>query len=388
MKMLKKLFIKNYEKTEDKTVRLKYGVVAGVFGLITNLLLFAAKIFIGVLSGSVTIIADAINNLSDMGSSIIVLLGFKLSSKPADSEHPFGHERYEQIMALIVAVIVFSIGVLLGKSSIEKIISPETTTVSLVTYIILVIAILVKILQMFVYKDFAKSINSEILKASSYDSRNDVISTSVVLIATLLIDLFANINFSIDGVFGVLVSLFIIISSVKLIKETIDPLLGAKPDDEFVEGLKAKILSYDGVLGVHDFLIHSYGVNTYFASVHVEVSSKVDIMISHDIIDNIERDFKENLNIILSIHLDPIENDNEEVVFHKQKVVDILQKLDISISIHDFRMVKGESHTNLLFDIVLPFSSKLNKKDIIDTLQNGYKDEEKKYFFVIEIDRA
>ena len=388
MKMLKKLFIKNYEKTEDKTVRLKYGVVAGVFGLITNLLLFAAKIFIGVLSGSVTIIADAINNLSDMGSSIIVLLGFKLSSKPADSEHPFGHERYEQIMALIVAVIVFSIGVLLGKSSIEKIISPETTTVSLVTYIILVIAILVKLLQMFVYKDFAKSINSEILKASSYDSRNDVISTSVVLIATLLIDLFANINFSIDGVFGVLVSLFIIISSVKLIKETIDPLLGAKPDDEFVEGLKAKILSYDGVLGVHDFLIHSYGVNTYFASVHVEVSSKVDIMISHDIIDNIERDFKENLNIILSIHLDPIENDNEEVVFHKQKVVDILQKLDITISIHDFRMVKGESHTNLLFDIVLPFSSKLNKKDIIDTLQNGYKDEEKKYFFVIEIDRA
>ena len=388
MKMLKKLFIKNYEKTEDKTVRLKYGVVAGVFGLITNLLLFAAKIFIGVLSGSVTIIADAINNLSDMGSSIIVLLGFKLSSKPADSEHPFGHERYEQIMALIVAVIVFSIGVLLGKSSIEKIISPETTTVSLVTYIILVIAILVKLLQMFVYKDFAKSINSEILKASSYDSRNDVISTSVVLIATLLIDLFANINFSIDGVFGVLVSLFIIISSVKLIKETIDPLLGAKPDDEFVEGLKAKILSYDGVLGVHDFLIHSYGVNTYFASVHVEVSSKVDIMISHDIIDNIERDFKENLNIILSIHLDPIENDNEEVVFHKQKIVDILQKLDITISIHDFRMVKGESHTNLLFDIVLPFSSKLNKKDIIDTLQNGYKDEEKKYFFVIEIDRA
>ena len=386
--LIKKIFIKNYNQTENEKVRLKYGLVAGIFGIISNLILFIAKILVGIVGASITIIADAINNLSDMGSSIIVLLGFKLSSKPADSEHPFGHERYEQIMALIVAVIVFSIGVLLGKSSIEKIISPETTTVSLVTYIILVIAILVKLLQMFVYKDFAKSINSEILKASSYDSRNDVISTSVVLIATLLIDLFANINFSIDGVFGVLVSLFIIISSVKLIKETIDPLLGAKPDDEFVEGLKAKILSYDGVLGVHDFLIHSYGVNTYFASVHVEVSSKVDIMISHDIIDNIERDFKENLNIILSIHLDPIENDNEEVVFHKQKVVDILQKLDITISIHDFRMVKGESHTNLLFDIVLPFSSKLNKKDIIDTLQNGYKDEEKKYFFVIEIDRA
>ena len=261
MKLIKKIFIKNYENTTDSKVRFKYGIVSGFFGLITNLLLFASKFVIGILSGSITIVADAINNLSDMGSCFIVLLGFKLSSKPADSEHPYGHERYEQIMALIVAVIVIAIGILLAKSSIEKIITPTKTEVNLLTYIILGIAILVKLFQFLLYKDFAKSINSDVLKASSIDSRNDIISTSAVLVAMVLINIIGDVGISIDGIFGLLVSAFIIFSSIKLVKETIDPLLGVMPDEDFIKKLKNKILSYDGVLGVHDFLIHSYGAN-------------------------------------------------------------------------------------------------------------------------------
>ena len=387
MKLIKKLFIKNYKNTTDEKVRFKYGFVAGIFGLLSNLLLFAGKLLIGIIGGSITIIADAINNLSDMGSSAIVIFGFKLSSKPADSEHPFGHQRYEQIMALIVAVIVMAIGILLSKSSIEKLIAPEPTSVSVITYVNLGLAILVKLFQMWLYSDFSKSINSDILKASSIDSRNDVISTSAVLVAMILINIFGDIGFSIDGLFGLIVSIFIMISAIKLIKETIGPLLGEMPDKEFVQSLKDKILSYDGVLGIHDFLIHSYGANNYFVNVHVEVSSKVDVMISHDVIDNIERDFREQLGITLSIHLDPIETDNEQVNFNKKKVDVILKNIDESLSFHDFRMVFGETHINILFDVVIPFGSKITLDIVKTELEEKYKDEKIKHFFVLGLDR-
>jgi len=387
MKLIKKLFIKNYKNTTDEKVRFKYGFVAGIFGLLSNLLLFAGKLLIGIIGGSITIIADAFNNLSDMGSSAIVIFGFKLSSKPADSEHPFGHQRYEQIMALIVAVIVMAIGILLSKSSIEKLIAPEPTSVSVITYVVLGLAILVKLFQMWLYSDFSKSINSDILKASSIDSRNDVISTSAVLVAMVLINIFGDIGFSIDGLFGLIVSVFIMISAIKLIKETIGPLLGEMPDKEFVQSLKDKILSYDGVLGIHDFLIHSYGANNYFVNVHVEVSSKVDVMISHDVIDNIERDFREQLGITLSIHLDPIETDNEQVNFNKKKVDVILKNIDESLSFHDFRMVFGETHINILFDVVIPFSSKITLDIVKKELEEKYKDEKIKHFFVLGLDR-
>ena len=387
MKLIKKLFIKNYKNTTDEKVRFKYGFVAGIFGLLSNLLLFIGKLLIGILGGSITVIADAINNLSDMGSSAIVIFGFKLSSKPADSEHPFGHQRYEQIMALIVAVIVMAIGILLSKSSIEKLIAPEATTVSVITYVVLGLAILVKLFQMWLYSDFSKSINSDILKASSIDSRNDVISTSAVLVAMILINIFGDIGFSIDGLFGLIVSVFIMISAIKLIKETIGPLLGEMPDNNFVQSLKDKILSYDGVLGIHDFLIHSYGANNYFVNVHVEVSSKVDVMISHDVIDNIERDFREQLGITLSIHLDPIETDNEEVNFNKKKVNVILKNIDESLSFHDFRMVFGETHINVLFDVVIPFGSKITLEQVKTELEEKYKDEKIRHFFVLGLDR-
>lgn len=388
MKIIKKLFIKNYENTIDSKVRFRYGMVAGIFGFITNLLLFIAKLSIGLLSASITIVADAINNLSDMGSCSIVLLGFKLSSKPADSEHPYGHERYEQIMALIVAVIVIVIGILLAKSSVEKIISPEQTKVSIYTYIVLSVAVFIKLFQYFLYKDFAKSIKSDVLKASSIDSRNDIISTCAVIVAMVVINIFGNIGFSIDGFFGLIVSAFILISSIKLIKETINPLLGSMPNEEYVKDLKNKILSYDGVLGVHDFLIHSYGTNSYYVNAHVEVSSKVDVMTTHDTIDNIERDFKEQLNIVLSLHMDPIETDNEEVNFNKQKVEVILNNLSDKLSFHDFRMVFGETHTNIIFDVVVPFNCSISLETIKKELEDKYKNEDKKYFFVLELDRV
>lgn len=387
IKLIKKCFIKNYRHTSSDEVRFRYGIVAGIFGIISNFILFAGKLLVGLLGASITIVADAINNLSDMGSNCIVIFGFKLSSKPADSKHPFGHARYEQIMALIVAVLVVSIGLLLGKSSIEKLISPEPTTVSVTTYIVLGLAIIVKIFQMFLYKDFSKSINSQVLKASSVDSRNDVISTSAVLVATILIDVIGDVGFSIDGLFGIIVSAFIIFSSLKLVKETIGPLLGEMPDPKFVDKLKKKLLSYDGVLGIHDFLIHSYGPNTYFASVHAEVSSKVDVMISHDMIDNIERDFKQLFDITLSIHMDPIEVDNEEVNFNKEKVRVVLKNLDKSIEFHDFRLVSGETHTNLIFDVVIPFDCKLTLEDVRAELEEKYKDEDRKYYFVLSLDR-
>lgn len=368
-------------------LRLKYGTRAGIFGLISNMLLFGAKLTIGLISASITVIADAINNLSDMGNCLIVLFGFKLSSKPADSEHPFGHERYEQIMALIVAVIVTAIGVLLAKSSIEKLITPEKTTVSVVSYIVLSSAILLKLVQMLVYLRYAKKIDSDVLKASSIDSRNDAIATSAALTAMILIGVFGNTGFSIDGLFGLLVSLFIIISSFRLLREIIDPLLGQMPEKEFVDKLKAKILSYDGVLGIHDFMIHSYGAHKFFVTVHAEVSSKEDIMKSHDIIDNIERDFKEEFDIILSIHLDPIETDNPEVLKNKEKVTAVIKSFDKSFTIHDFRIVSGETHTNVLFDVVVPYSSKISVKEIIHALDEAYSTESKKYYFIIDIDR-
>ena len=385
--LIKKIFIKNYNQTENEKVRLKYGLVAGIFGIISNLILFIAKILVGIVGASITIIADAINNLSDMGSNGIVIFGFKLSSKPADSEHPFGHARYEQIMALIVSVIVVAIGLLLAKSSVEKVIFPEKTTVTIATYIVLVLAIFVKLFQMFLYKNFANSINSQVLKASSVDSRNDVISTTGVLLATVLINIFGDVGFSIDGIFGLLISIFIIYSSLKLLKETISPLLGERPNKEFVDTLKQKLLSYKGILGIHDFIIHSYGPNTYFASVHAEVSSKVDVMTTHDLIDNIEKDFREIFNIELSIHMDPIEVDNKEVNFHKEKVRVILNNLDNSIDFHDFRLVSGQTHTNLIFDVVVPFDSKLKLDDIKKELEEKYKNEEKPYYFVLGLDR-
>ncbi len=370
-------------ETSDK--RVKYGMTAGVLGIVSNVVLCAAKLIVGFIGNSITIIADAVNNLSDAASSVITVFGFRISARPADKEHPFGHHRYEQISALIVAILVLAIGVLLGKSSIEKIITPEETAVTALTYIVLAVAIVLKIGQMAMYLYFSKKISSDSLRAAAADSRNDCLSTGAVLIAAIVTDV-AGVN--IDGYMGLAVSLFIVVSSLLLIKDTVSPLLGEPPTKEFVENVRKKLMSYDGVLGIHDLMVHNYGAtSSTYVSVHVEVDARGDIMKAHDMIDNIERDFhKEGLN--LTVHMDPVETDNPEVSLNLDRAREILSSMNAGLSLHDFRMVIGDTHTNILFDVVIPFDSKVTPKEIEKAFADAYADEGKQYFFIINYDRS
>lgn len=365
--------------------RIKYGITAGILGITSNVVLCAAKLIVGFIGNSITIIADAVNNLSDALSSVITVFGFRISARPADKEHPFGHHRYEQISALIVAIIVLAIGVLLGKSSIEKIITPEETTVTALTYVVLSVAIVLKLAQMAMYLYFSRKISSDSLRAAAADSRNDILSTGAVLIAAIVTDV-AGVN--IDAYMGLAVSLFIIISSILLIKDTISPLLGEPPTKEFVERVRKKILSYDGVLGIHDLMVHNYGAqSSTYISVHVEVDAGGNIMKAHDMIDNIERDFlKDGLN--LTVHMDPVETDNPEVKENLERTREILASLGSGLSLHDFRMVIGDTHTNILFDVVIPFEAKITPAEIEKAFSDAYSSKGKQYFFIINYDRS
>ena len=386
MKLLKKLFIKDYQNTEDAKVRLAYGTVAGIFGIISNIILFIGKIIIGFIGNSIAIIADAINNLSDAGTSVVTIVGFKLASKPADSEHPYGHARYEYITGLIIGIIIFTVGVMLGKSSIEKIITPDVTTVTIYTYIVLAFSIILKLLQMYVYLDFSKSINSQTLKASSRDSLNDVLSTCAVLVSAIIIA-FVDTTISIDGIFGLALSLYIIVSTCLMIKDIISPLLGEKADPEFVKAVTDKILSYPGVLGVHDVLVHSYGVGATYIMLHVEVDAKTDVSQSHDLIDIIEHEISDEFKVHISIHMDPIVIDDEKVTYLHDMVKQGLRELNPDYKFHDFRVVFGPTHTNIIFDVVTTFEDKITKDEIVSHLSNILSDYKPKCFFVIEIDR-
>lgn len=382
--MLKKLFIKCYENVEDPTVRNKYGVVAGYFGIITNLLLFLIKLIIGLLTNSITILADAFNNLSDFGSCIVTILGFKLANKPADKEHPYGHARYEYITGIIVSLLMLVMGLIFLKTSIGKIISPEEIKISFATYLVLIIAVLGKVLQMVVYSDFARSINSSTIKASAIDARNDIISTLAVLAATIIMGIF---KINIDAYTGIIVSIFIIISSIKSLKDTINPLLGIIPSEEKVNKIKEKILSHKEIIGIHDLRIHSYGEKNDFVTVHAEVPDTMGIIEAHEIADAVEREFKEELNIDLTVHIDPLNINDEETRNIKNKVEEILKRFNKDINIHDFRVVTAQKHTNAIFDIVVPYGKNYNRYELLGVLEEGFKDEEKKYYFIFNVDR-
>lgn len=384
IKLIKKVFIKDYQDTGNSTVRFKYGIVAGAFGIITNLISAIIKIVIGLISGSIAIIGDAMNNLSDTASSATTLAGFKIASKPADKDHPYGHARFEYVASLIIATVMLIVGVLVAKSSIEKIITPAEMSIDYITYIVLGFSILLKLSQMAVYISFGKSINSDTLKAAGIDSRNDIISTIAIIISAIV---FSTTKVNIDGYTGVLVALFIITSSAFLLKDSINPLLGQKPDKALVKKIRTKLLSYEGVEGIHDLMIHDYGINNTFVVVHVEVLSTSSFVDSHDLIDRIEREFDEELGIHLVVHLDPIITDDEEVVAHRERCLNILKNINQELTLHDFRMVKGPTHTNIIFDAVVPFECKLDKNSLTEILKKEYADEETKYFFVIEIDR-
>ncbi|MBP3492369.1 MAG: cation transporter [Clostridia bacterium] len=390
MKFIRKLFIKDYQDTQNPKVRFRYGLVAGIFGIISNALLCVFKLIVGVVGNSITIIADAINNLSDAGSSVVTLVGFKLSATPPDNDHPFGHARYEYITSLLVSVTVLFIGILLLKSSIEKCITPEEVSVSVYTYVVLGVAIAMKLVQMLIYLDFSKAINSGALKASAADSRNDVLATVAVLISTIVIDVAGDKispKVSVDGIMGIAVSAFIIVSSILLIKEAMSPILGEKPPKELVDKITAKILSYDGVIGVHDLVVHSYGENHCFVVAHVEVPADVDITKSHDVIDNIEHDFWNEMHVRITIHMDPVDTKNKQLAVLKLRAQNAIANLDENLSLHDFRLVSGQTHTNMLFDVVIPYGSKITLDDVKDALKKEFGNDPVKYFFVIDMDR-
>ena len=385
---LKKTFIKDYKNVSSASVRYRYGLLAGVFGILTNVVLFVMKIVFGLIAGSISVVADAVNNLSDAGSSGVTVVGFKLSNRPPDKEHPFGHARYEYITGLVVAFIVLIIGGTLLKSSIERIITPELIDASVWTAAVLVISIFLKTIQGMLYTDFGKAINSPSLGASATDSRNDVISTSLVLISTVGAIFLPEIFSKVDSYLGIAVSLFIIVSGVKLVKETVDPLLGGVPDKDLVVQIREKFKNYPEIIGTHDLMVHSYGPGKVFATIHAEVDADTDVLLSHDLIDNIEREFRRD-GIFMVIHMDPVVTSDPEIAMLRDKVYEVLQNAyGDKISLHDFRMVKGITHTNVLFDAVVPFDEKITAEDIAALLSEKIDSGGTTYYYVVNIDRS
>lgn len=379
-----KAFVPGYGEKDDPQVREKSGKVAGAIGIATNFLLFSIKLVAGLLSGSVAVMADAVNNLTDSGSSIVMLVGFKLAGKPADAKHPFGHARIEYLSGVIVSFIVLFLGLELGMTSFEKILHPEPADFSLLALVILVVSIFVKLWQCFFYRSVGKTIHSDTVFATSSDSRNDVIATSVVLLGALITKL---TNWNLDGFLGLAVAVFIVVSGVKLIIETGNPLLGEAPDAGLVKAIYEKILSYEGIFGIHDLTVHNYGEGKCFASVHCEVPAERDIMISHDIIDNIERDFQTDLGIHLVIHLDPIVTEDERTNRLREQVRKLLHVVYPEAAMHDFRVVWGVTHSNVVFDVAVPFSLKESDDKIRDRIDQAVKTLDPTYRTVITIDR-
>lgn len=378
------IFIKDYENINDSKVRESYGKLGSMIGIIANIFLSFSKITIGILFNSISITADGVNNLSDIGSSVITLVGFKISGKPADKEHPFGHARLEYIAGFIVGIIILLLSFELIKASVDKIINPKTTVYSIVMIFVLILSIIVKLWLSYFNNNIANRIVSTTLKATAMDSKNDVIATTAILISVLIYKI---TNFEVDGYMGILVALFILKSGISILKEIMNPILGELPDDNFIKSIENKILSYNGILNIHDLVVHNYGPSKYFVTVHVEVDAKENILKSHDIIDNIERDFAKDLNINLVIHLDPIVTDDNASTKLKIMTEKIINKIDKSLSIHDFRIVNGKTHINLIFDVVLPVDYSLNSDEIVNKIKNSVKEENNMYFAVITIDR-
>lgn len=381
--ILAKIFIKDHTDFKSAKVRSAYGILCGIVGIFLNLLLCALKLFVSYLTGSVSVAADAFNNLGDAGSSVITLIGFKLASQKPDPSHPFGHGRIEYLSALIVSMLIVLMGFELGKGSLNKIISGGTTTFSTVAIIILSVSIIIKLYIFFYNRVVGKRINSSAMIATSIDSISDCISTAVVLLCTVL-SRFSAFNF--DGWCGLLVSVFILISGIRAVKETMDPLLGTPPDSEFVSDIESIVMSYPEIIGIHDLIVHNYGPGRIMISLHAEVSQSIDILVAHDIIDNAENDLRKTLNCSAVIHLDPISTEDEKVNSVKNKVAELAKAIDPSVTIHDFRMVVGDSHTNLIFDIVIPYGVKRSDEDIKDEMSRLVKVIDESFMTVISID--
>lgn len=382
---LTKLFIKNYKDVNDQKVRRQFGNLSSIAGIAVNMLLFITKFIVGTLSESVSVVGDAFNNLSDAGSSVISFLSFRMSNKPADQEHPFGHARIEYISSSVVAVVILFIGFELLKTSVEKIITPAAVAFNIVTVSVLVLSILLKFWLYFFNKRIGLYINSTLMQATAADSLSDVLSTSVVLLS-VIVGYFTNAH--LDGWMGILVSLFILVSGIKILRETVDSIIGRAPSQELTEMIENFIKKYDGVLGIHDLVVHDYGPQHCFASAHVEVDANEDILKSHDLIDNIEREMLIEHGIHLVIHLDPIVVDDPYVNKMKKLTEKIVKDIDSSLTIHDFRVVEGTTHNNLIFDVVVPYQCKLSEETIHDKIVEKINEIDEKLYVVLTVDRC
>ena len=378
-----------YKNIKDKNLRKKYGETAGIVGIVTNFVLVCIKLAIGILSSSVAIIADALNNLSDAGSSFVSLISFKISSKPADKEHPFGHARMEYISSMIVSFLIMLVGVELLSDSGKKILGigeAVVLNITTLTIIILAVSILIKLALGIFYFSVARKIDSSVVRASGVDSISDCVSTGAILISSIIIKY---TSFTLlDSIVGLAVAVMIIIAGAKILIETKNKLLGEGPVKETVEAIMDIVKEYPEILGVHDVLVHNYGPNTFISSFHAEVDGKGDFMHLHDMIDNCEKEITTKLGILCTIHLDPIVTDDAEVIKYKQIVHEALSEIKLDYPIHDFRVVAGKTHTNLIFDIVLPFEVKLSEAEIMETISAAIKKRDEKLFCVITIDRG
>lgn len=387
VELLSKLFVKNHQNTTDGKVRASYGTMVSIVGIVLNLLLSAAKLTVGALFGALSILADGFNNLSDAGSQLISLLSFRIAAKPADREHPFGHARIEYVASMIVSFLILLVGVDLLKESIEKIIHPDPPEASWVSVGVLGGAILVKLWLAHLNRKIGTKIDSSVMRATAADSLSDVLSTGVVLIATLVCLLFPNLSWNLDAYMGVLVSLFILYSGFKIFLETKNAILGEAPSEEIVKTITSVVAEYPEALGIHDLVVHNYGPGHIIAALHIEVDGRADVFDSHDMIDLIEHRLRTQHGIEATIHMDPVLRD-EETLALREKVTEAVASVHPDLRIHDFRVVKGNTHSNLIFDVAVPFEVKASDSDLKDRISSAISTISPTYFAVIQIDRV
>lgn len=383
--LLVKLFYGEMDMSDEKALRRAYGTACSGAGIGFNVLLFAGKLIAGMLSGSVAIVSDAFNNLSDAGSSIISLVGFKLSNKKSDPQHPFGHGRLEYISGLCVSFLIILMGVELGKASIEKIIEPAQVKFSLLTAAILAASILVKLYMALYNSRIGKRLNAVTMKAMAKDSLSDAVATSVVLMSMIVAKL---ADIAIDGYCGVVVAAFILFTGITAARDTISPLLGQKPDSEFIEEVMRIVNAHKEIIGTHDLVVHDYGPGRLMITLHAEVDADMDILVAHDAVDNIENELREKLGCSAVVHMDPIVTDDVETNATREEIKRVVSNIDSRMTIHDFRMVPGPTHTNVIFDVAVPFDTDMDDDELRKILGARIRDVDSKLNAVIEIDKC
>ena len=379
-----RLFVKDYDNKRDLDVRRRCGSAVAIIGIIVNLFLAAFKLVAGILSGAISITADAVNNLSDAGSQVVSLITFKISAKPADRDHPFGYARIEYVASMIVSFLILFVSISLFSESVQKILNPSETDYSILVMIILAVSVLGKLWLFFFGRSAGKKLNSDVIKASATDSLSDAGATFAVLVSAII----AKVSgFDIDGYMGIIVAVIIFIAGIKVLNETKNSILGSAPEPEVVEGIHNIVKEYPQILGIHDMVVHNYGPGNTICSFHAEVDGKVDVFETHDCIDNVERHLYNDLGIRATIHMDPIVTDDEKVTSLRTKTAVAVKEIDMRLTIHDFRYVEGITHSNLIFDVTVPFEIKETNERIKELVSNKIAEIDPNYFAVITIDR-